>query len=608
MKILTVDDNVENLYLLEAMLRGAGRSYEVVSAQNGVEALQQLEQEKCDLIVSDILMPQMDGFELCRQVKQREDLRHIPFIFYTATYTENKDVEFGLRLGASRFIIKPAEPEEFLSILRGVIQDTDTSFLVAAPPPAEDDEVLLKAYNRRLVNKLEQKVQQLEQLKQKLQRAVEEKEAELAARRKAEEQIRLQAAALESAANSILITDRDGVIQWVNAAFERSTGYSAAEAIGRTPRLLKSGRQPPGFFKAMWESILTGQVWQGELVNKRKDGSLYCEDMTVTPVRGASGEIAHFIAIKQDISARKEAEEALRQARDDLVRANTELERKVAERTAQLVETNASLQAFAYTAAHDLRSPLRAITSLSTIAVQDYGEKLGLEGRSLLERVAGSAEQMQRLLTDLLEYSKMSRAELKLEPVDLQKAVSEALALLDVDVRAKNAVVNVAEPLLEVIAHPATAVLLIHNLASNALKFMPPGVQPQIRIRAESVPGPGPKVQSPEPAEHAARNPRHNSELRTAPSAAGRVRLWVEDNGIGIAPEDQERIFGAFERLHGKQAYPGTGLGLAIVREGAERMGGRVGVESEPGKGSRFWVELRMAEQRKPAAALSVNA
>src|SRR6516164_5585411 len=128
MKILIVDDNVENLYLLEAMLRGAGSTYEVVCAPNGVEALQKLEQQKFHLIISDILMPQMDGFELCRQVKQRENLRHLPFFFYTAAYTENKDVEFGLSLGASRFVIKPAEPEEFLSILRGVIQDTDTSF------------------------------------------------------------------------------------------------------------------------------------------------------------------------------------------------------------------------------------------------------------------------------------------------------------------------------------------------------------------------------------------------------------------------------------------------------------------------------------------------
>jgi signal transduction histidine kinase len=475
MRILSVDDKVENLYMLEAMLRGAGRGYEVGSARNGVEAMQKLEQEKFDLIISDILMPQMDGFELCRRVKQREDLRHIPFIFYTATYTEKKDVELGLRLGASRFIIKPAEPEEFLTVVNGVVEEYEAGLLRAAPPPVESEEVLLRAYHSRLVHKLDHKVEELEHLSQKLQRALEEKETELAARRKAEEQIRLQATALES--------------------------------------------------------------------------------------------------------------------------ANADLERKVQKRTAELVEANANLRAFAYTAAHDLRSPLRAIKGFSHMAVQEYGERLGPEGRDLVARVVASADQMQQLLDDLLEYSKMSQAELKLEPMSLREAVGEVLTLLEADIRARNAVVTVTEPLPEVVAHPATVVLLVNNLVSNALKFVPPGVAPQIRIRAERRNvepscGGGPERRTEEPEQAAC------ADLDTAT-----VRIWVEDNGIGIGPEDLERIFGAFERLHAKQTYPGTGLGLSIVRKGAERMGGRVGVESELGKGSRFWVELRMAESPEPVGA-----
>jgi len=462
MKILSVDDKVENLYLLEAMLKGAGCGYQVVSAHNGVEALQELGQDKFDLIISDILMPQMDGFELCHQIKRRDDLRHIPFIFYTATYTEKKDEELGLCLGASRFIIKPQDPERFLAMLREVIHEYETGRLVCAPPPAEKEEVLLKAYNLSLVRKLDRKVQQLERAAQQLQAALEGKERELVARRKAEEQIRLQAAALE---------------------------------------------------------------------------------------------------------------------------------RMVEKRTAQLVEANANLQTFTYTAAHDLRAPLRTIKGFSELAVQDCGEKLGPEGRSLLERVVASAEQMQRLLNDLLEYSKMSEAQLKLGPMNLQKAVCDALALLDEDIRAKNAVVTVTQPLPDVIGHLATVVLLINNFVSNALKFVPLGVQPRIRIWAE--------------VGDLERGSVGVSE-RDAPEPAGgpastlhgpAVRLLVEDNGLGIAPEHLERIFGAFERLHARHAYPGTGLGLAIVRKGAERMGGRVGVESEPGKGSRFWVELKRVER-----------
>ncbi len=190
MKILCVDDKPENLYLLESMLKGAACGYEVVCAHNGVEALKKLEQDKINLIISDILMPQMDGFELCHQVKLRTETRHIPFIFYTATYTEKKDEELGLRLGASRFIIKPMEPEKFLAIICGVIQEYEAGQLLVPPAPGEEEEVLLKAYNLRLVRKLDKKFQQLEATTQKLRTALHEKEREVVERRKAEEEVR----------------------------------------------------------------------------------------------------------------------------------------------------------------------------------------------------------------------------------------------------------------------------------------------------------------------------------------------------------------------------------------------------------------------------------
>jgi len=149
--------------------------------------------------------------------------------------------------------------------------------------------------------------------------------------------------------------------------------------------------------------------------------------------------------------------------------------------------------------------------------------------------------------------------------VELDKSIKEALVLLEADVAARHAVVSVGEALPAVIAHPATLVLIIGNLLSNALKFVAPGVQPEIRISAER--------------------------------CGSRVRLFVQDNGIGIAAENLQKLFTPFQRLHGKQAYAGTGLGLAMVRKGAERMGGCAGVESAPGKGSRFWLELNDANK-----------
>jgi signal transduction histidine kinase len=292
---------------------------------------------------------------------------------------------------------------------------------------------------------------------------------------------------------------------------------------------------------------------------------------TTTTVRLLQEELAEtnrgLVALTLELEQRVDARTV------ELRQLNLELEERVQDRTAQLRQANDNLQNFAHTAAHDLRSPLRAMRSLANIAVEEHGPQLDSEGQSVLQRIEQSAAHMQHLLDDLLEYSKMGEEELELEPVSLQDAVRDALALLEADIHAKNAIVAVADSLPEIIGHPATVVLLINNFVSNALKFIAPGVQPRIRIWAE------------------------NMGLC--------VRLSVQDNGIGIAQTDLRKVFEVFQRLHGKGAYPGTGLGLAIVRKGAERMGGQVGVESEPGKGSHFWVELKRANgQPHPTSSI----
>jgi len=670
---------------------------------------------------------------------------------------------------------------------------------------------------------------------------------------------------LAAAANAIVVTDRQGTIEWVNPAFERLTGYSAAEALGRNPRVLKSGKHDPPFYKELWDTILAGQVWHGEVVNKRKDGRLYTEEMTITPVPNADGAISHFIAIKQDVTARKEAEakalalsqrraedlaamertaQALRttekryrelfesmqeaffvaetitdasgnpvdwrylegnpqfirymglpreqlightytqvvpqpdpawierignvaltgrpvslemfaptrgrwlqvkaycprpgqaavlfsdisdrkqseaalrereeqfhtladsipnlawwanadgyitwynrrwyeytgtrreqmrgwgwqsvhdpqllpavlerwraciatgepfemevplrgadgrfrwfltrvtplrdsggrvmrwfgtntdvsearEAREVLTRSKEDLEALVEERTARLRETLGDLEVFSYSIVHDLRGPLRAMRSFSELAQEACADRAPPESLDFFRRIRIASERMDQLITDALNYSKVVRQELPLMPVDIGKLVRGMVETYP-DLHPPAAHIEVQLDHLVVLGNESALTQVFSNLLGNAVKFVPPGVKPRIRVCAEQAPGARHGPRSGE-AGSPRRLPGLDSPQGTGHPVLGQVRIWIEDNGIGIPAHAHEKIFGMFQRMHGQQEYPGTGIGLTIVRKAMERMGGRVGVESELGNGSRFWIELeRTALPRAP--------
>ncbi|HWI60089.1 MAG TPA: histidine kinase dimerization/phospho-acceptor domain-containing protein, partial [Bacillota bacterium] len=255
---------------------------------------------------------------------------------------------------------------------------------------------------------------------------------------------------------------------------------------------------------------------------------------TEATVRALQEELAEtnrgLVALTLELEQRVDARTA------ELRQLNLELEARVQERTAQLRQANDNLQNFAHSAAHDLRSPLRAIKNFSILVLEEHGAQLDAEGQFLLQRVTQAAGQMQQLLNDLLEYSKMGEAALQLEPVSLQAAVREALALLEADLRATKAILTVEGPLPAIIGHPATVVLAINNFVSNALKFIPPGVQPQIRIWAQEVRSGAASAKTMEHRECGV-GPEKSAvrECHSAPEPAPAVfvRLWVQDNGIG---------------------------------------------------------------------------
>ena len=272
-----------------------------------------------------------------------------------------------------------------------------------------------------------------------------------------EKQIQLLNTAVESVANAILITDRDGSITWINPAFTLLTGYTSAEVLGQNPRILKSGVQDQSLYQLLWETILAGQVWKGEIVNRRKDGSLYVEEQTITPVRAVNGEISSFIAVKQDITKRKRAEERER------VRAQEANRLK-----AQLVSA----------LAHDIKNPLGVILGYAESIESRLGNRPETQDNlDALRRIEENAGRIVRLVTGFLDASKVEsgKAEVARQPVRLNSLIREVCRQQGEDLRNKNLSLSVDldDSLPEILGDEAQIDRVLWNLVGNAIKFTP---------------------------------------------------------------------------------------------------------------------------------------
>ncbi len=368
----------------------------------------------------------------------------------------------------------------------------------------------------------------------------------------------LYRATFDNAAIGIAHVAPDGGLIRVNPTLARILGYTAEELLQQKI----AGISHPDDLQRDLEAL--ARVHDGEVdtyaMEKRylrKDGAVLWADLTVSVVRNPDGSPHFFIGFIEDITARKAAERELREARARLETHATELEAAVAQRTEQLQDVIKELGTFSYSIAHDLRAPLRTIRGFGDLLQAECAENLSADARSYLERIIRSANRMDALITDVLEYSRASRAQLTIERIELADVVRDVLEGMSAPLVAR-AKIEVQPDLGAVQASRAALQQCLSNLIGNALKFVRPDVPPEIVIRADR---------------------------------SGRfVRLWVQDNGIGIAVENQERIWGMLERLDSR--FEGTGVGLSIVRRAVERMNGRVGVESAPGQGSRFWIEL----------------
>lgn len=392
----------------------------------------------------------------------------------------------------------------------------------------------------------------------------------------AEQEVRRLSLAVEQSPESIVITNLDANIEYVNEAFVRCTGYTREEAIGRNPRVLQSGRTPNETYQALWRDLCAGKTWRGEFYNKRKDGTDYVESAIVLPIRQLDGRVTHYLAIKEDITERKQLETELARHRDHL-------EQLVAERTAELAVAKEAAEAanraksyFLANMSHEIRTPMNAIVGFSHLLRRRISSP---KERNWLDKLDGAAHHLLAIINDILDLSKIESGKLTLEDVDFHSAVflRELVALMNGRFRAKKIRLRVdSEGLPASLRGDITRLRqALLNYLTNALKFTEHG---EVTLQARVIESVGP--------EHL-------------------IRFAVTDTGIGISPQRAAGLFEPFVQADNSttRKYGGTGLGLAITHRLAQLMGGDTGMESQPGVGSTFWFTARLRDGTEEGAS-----
>ncbi len=370
----------------------------------------------------------------------------------------------------------------------------------------------------------------------------------------------------ETARDGLLILDAESrrIIE-VNPYLGQLLAIPHDDFIDRELCQLGRPSDREAFQAAIEEVRTTGFARHDRLPLCTRDGRLV--DVEIISNLYDEGEHRVIQCNIRDIRERKHTEAELLAAREQLSRHVEELESAVDARTSELRLSNQQLETFVYSIAHDLRAPLRTMQAFSDLLVLEHSSGLDEQGTEYVNFINKAAQTMDHLLADLLAFSRVSQQKIELQPVPLADAVQDAIVACDQDITRRGARVESIPPWPSVFAHAATLRQVLVNLITNALKFTsdrPPVVRLHCEERDEGI-----------------------------------VRVWIEDNGIGIEPEYRDRIFQVFQRLHSSE-YEGTGIGLAIVKKGVERMGGQVGVESTPDVGSKFWVELVNAHAKPP--------
>lgn len=550
MNTLIVDDQEENRYLLESLLKGNGHN--VQSVANGAEALERLKSGEVDLIVSDILMPVMDGFELCRKVKTDKELRHIPFIVYTATYTGPQDEAFAIRIGADRFIQKPCEPDVFMKAIRDVMASARRTDIASTPQQEED---VFRLYNERLVRKLERKMLQLEE--------------EVRTRQEVEETLRESQEKYKSILDNIedgyYEVDLAGNLTFFNHSACRILGYPSSELMGMNNRGFMDTENAEKVFQTFHHVFTTGESCRAvdwKIITK--DGLKRHLDTSVSLIRDAKGNASGFRGIARDVTEHKNAEK-------EKIRLTEQLQQ------AQKLE---SIGRLAGGVAHDFNNLLSVILGYGELLLESMGKDH--PHHEPLELIYQAGLRAKELTRQLLAFSR--KQILEMQAVDINPVVTGFEKLLQrmigEDIQLN--LVLTATP-LTVKADTAQLEQVLMNLAVNARDAMPDGGILTIETAIVEL-------------------DNTYAEKRPGVSPGSYAMISISDTGCGMTKDTLNRIFEPFFTT--KDREKGTGLGLATSYGIIKQHGGNIWVYSEPEKGTVFKIYLPFFAEKDVVAEL----
>ncbi|HKB56830.1 MAG TPA: ATP-binding protein, partial [Lacunisphaera sp.] len=540
-RIVWADDNAD---MREYVHRLLGEFYTVTAVSNGTEAVAVSLAAPPDLVLTDIMMPGLDGFGVLRELRADVRTRHVPVILLSARAGEEAAVG-GLKAGADDYLIKPFAARELLARVRTHLGLAKLRREWAAEQERTAELVRSEAEGRKLLETAEESRRALLGILEDQQRAE-------AAQQVSRETLRLMLdaahigywdldlvthAAARSLRHDQIFGYEELQADWT---YEKFLAHVHPEERERANRLFHAG-------------VAAKTEWDFECRILRRDGTLCWVWVHGNVFTNAADEAVRMLGMVNDITKRKQAEE-------EIHRLNTGLEQRVAERTAQLEAANKELEAFSYSVSHDLRAPLRAVDGFSQAVLEDHGPQLPAEGQRQLQTIRQSAQQMGALINDLLAFSRLSRQELKKRPVDTGRLVHECLGELKLQQEGRRIETKVGE-LPPCSGDRALLKQVFLNLISNALKYSRKRDPAVIEIGC-----------------------RQEKGLET---------YFVRDNGTGFDMRYAPKLFGVFQRLHRAEDYEGTGVGLAIVQRIVHRHGGRVWAEAAPDLGARFFFTLQ---------------